>query len=133
MSTPPPPGVRISLNIRVAVNSQISRADQWSRDDIHDYPIFLEYVDDHKFGEGIVADEVEPPPQQPDQVGEGGDPATMTPFSKNLLRGNLCAFIPGYLNQRQYAKISVESVVRFMPGMRVAVAADPSEIAEYQE
>ncbi|CAM9484511.1 unnamed protein product [Scytosiphon promiscuus] len=54
------------------------------------------------------------------------------PFTDDVLRGNLCVFVPGYLHQRSFAEVTVESVLRFMPGVRVAVAADPSEMDDYQ-
>ncbi|CAM9484581.1 unnamed protein product [Scytosiphon promiscuus] len=55
------------------------------------------------------------------------------PFTDDITRGNLCVFVPGYLHQRSFAEVTVESVLHFMPGVRVAIAVDPSEMDDYQQ
>lgn len=47
-------------------------------------------------------------------------------------REHLCAFIPGYPHQRRYVEVTVKSVLLFMPGVRIAIAVEASELEEYQ-
>lgn len=49
----------------------------------------------------------------------------MRPYSKGLVRGDLCAFTTGYFTFLEETKASVRSMFHFMPGMRVRVAVDP--------
>lgn len=49
-----------------------------------------------------------------------------------VLRQRLCAFIPGYPHQRGYAEVTVKSILLFMPGVRISIAVDASELEEYQ-
>eukprot|EP00903_Cladosiphon_okamuranus_P016524 g15245.t1 len=53
------------------------------------------------------------------------------PFTDALRRGQVCVFIPAYAHQRAFAEVTVESILRFMPGVRVAIAVDPSELEDY--
>lgn len=54
------------------------------------------------------------------------------PFTDTIRRGDVCAFIPAYVHQRAFAEATVDSILRLMPGIRVAIAADPSEIEDYR-
>lgn len=52
-------------------------------------------------------------------------PALM-PYTKDLVRGDICAFTTGYFVFLAETAVSVKSIVHFMPGMRVIVATDPA-------
>lgn len=60
------------------------------------------------------------------------DPA-MTPFGKGILRGELCAFVPGYFQFIAETEATVQSVVHFMRGMRIRVAVHPHEFYVYNK
>lgn len=49
-------------------------------------------------------------------------------FSDNLVRGNLCAFIQGYLYFLAEAEVTAKSIAHFMPGMRIVVTAHPAHV-----
>ena len=51
--------------------------------------------------------------------------ASMMPYAKDLVRGDLCAFTTGYFVFIKETEASVRSLNHFMPGMRVRVAVDP--------
>lgn len=53
-------------------------------------------------------------------------------FTKDVTRGQMCAFMPGYAVHLAETTVSVLSVLRFMPGMRVVVSAHPSDFDEYR-
>lgn len=50
--------------------------------------------------------------------------AAERPFTKDLVRGNLCAFIAARADEVEQWEVTVMSIVQFVPGMRVAVAAE---------
>ncbi|CAM9729877.1 unnamed protein product [Scytosiphon promiscuus] len=52
-------------------------------------------------------------------------PAATLPYGKDLVRGDLCAFMTGYFIFLAETEASVRSLAHFMPGMRVRVAVDP--------
>lgn len=52
-------------------------------------------------------------------------------FSHDLVRGDLCAFIGGSADELEQTTITVESIIEFMPGMRVAVAVEPDSFDAY--
>lgn len=60
-------------------------------------------------------------------------PATpdMEPFTKDLVRGNLCAFVSGYHVFLPETLVAVRSVHHFMPGMRMTVATHPGEFSVF--
>ena len=60
------------------------------------------------------------------------DDATILPYVNDLVRGNLCAFIAGDEHDVDQVEVAVKSVLQFLPGMRVAVAADAAGFDEYQ-
>lgn len=71
-----------------------------------------------------------------DGDGDGDDdalpvPAPMMPYSKGLVRGDLCAFTTGYFTFLEETKASVRSLFHFMPGMRVRVAVDPMHFSVF--
>lgn len=57
--------------------------------------------------------------------------ATVLPYVKDLVRGNLCAFIAGSLDEIDQVEVAVMSVLQFLPGMTVAVAADNAAFDAY--
>ena len=58
--------------------------------------------------------------------------ATILPYVNDLVRGNLCAFFAGDQNEVDQVEVAVRSVLQFVPGMRVAVAADDAGFHSYQ-
>lgn len=46
---------------------------------------------------------------------------------------SLCVFVPAYARQLRFVKVSVESVLRFIPGVHVAIAADFEQFEEYKQ
>lgn len=58
--------------------------------------------------------------------------ATRLPFTHDLARGNLCAFVAGRPGDADLTKVTVMSVLSFNPGMRVAVAAEDGGLGEYE-
>ena len=44
------------------------------------------------------------------------------PFTQNVARGELCAFLPGYLEFLAETNVTVNSILEFMPGVRVSIA-----------
>ena len=59
-------------------------------------------------------------------------PATI-PFHDEVVRGELCAFLPGYFQFIAETEVTIRSVVHFMPGMRVVVAVHPTDFPVYQK
>lgn len=57
--------------------------------------------------------------------------ATVLPYVNDLVRGNLCAFMAGSLDEVDRVEVAVMSVLQFLPGMRVAVAADDAAFDAY--
>eukprot|EP00903_Cladosiphon_okamuranus_P005533 g5510.t1 len=51
--------------------------------------------------------------------------ASMMPYTKDLVHGDLCAFTTGYFTFLAETESSVRSIQHFMPGVRVRVAVDP--------
>lgn len=58
--------------------------------------------------------------------------ATILPYVNDLVRGNMCAFIAGDVNEVDQVEVAVKSVLQFLPGMTVAVAADSARFHAYQ-
>lgn len=44
------------------------------------------------------------------------------PYTDDISRGQLCAFVPGYFEYLSETNLTVRSIQRFMPGMKVAIA-----------
>ena len=51
--------------------------------------------------------------------------ASLLPYTKDLVRGEMCAFMTGYFVFLAETEASVRSLQHFMPGVRVRVAVDP--------
>eukprot|EP00752_Nemacystus_decipiens_P001258 g1256.t1 len=58
--------------------------------------------------------------------------AAELPFTDDVARGNMCAFIAGRAGDADLAKVTVMSILTFNPGMRVAVAAEDAGLADYE-
>lgn len=60
------------------------------------------------------------------------DPASPTEspavkFPDDITNENICVFISGYFEFYHETKVSIESVKKFMPGVRVTVASHPMD------
>lgn len=58
--------------------------------------------------------------------------AAELPFTDDLARGNVCAFIAGRAGEADLSKVTVMSILSFNPGMRVAVAAEDAGLGAFQ-
>ena len=54
------------------------------------------------------------------------------PFSGTLVRSNLCAFVAGRPGDLSQVEVTVSSVLQFIPGVRVAVAAMDDSLDAYE-
>eukprot|EP00752_Nemacystus_decipiens_P004759 g4334.t1 len=59
------------------------------------------------------------------------DPAD-EPFVEGIKRGQICAFMTGFSFFIMETKVAVESVLHFMPGMRVAIATQAEEVSVFE-
>lgn len=57
---------------------------------------------------------------------------SLLPFTDTLRRGDVCVFVPAHVSQRAFAEATVDSILRLMPGVRIAIAADTSEMEDYE-
>ena len=57
---------------------------------------------------------------------------TVTPFAEDIVRHEMCAFVPGYFKFIAETEVTVQSILQFMRGMRVVVAVHPTDIFVYQ-
>lgn len=53
-------------------------------------------------------------------------------FTADVKRGEICAFVEGHADRVLQTEVTVQSVLEFVPGVRVAVAAEPDSLAEYE-
>ncbi|CAM9613973.1 unnamed protein product [Ectocarpus fasciculatus] len=58
--------------------------------------------------------------------------AAERPFFQDVKRGNLCAFVGGRVGEEDMWEVTVKSIVQFMPGMRVAIAAGAGGLDAYE-
>lgn len=58
------------------------------------------------------------------------DPAHLE-FAVNVTRGEMCAFVPGYLEFLAETNLTVSSINIFMPGMKIAVLTHPIDFHVY--
>lgn len=58
--------------------------------------------------------------------------AAERPFTQDLKRGNLCGFIAGRVDEADMWEVTAKSILEFVPGMRVAIAAEVEGLAEYE-
>lgn len=59
------------------------------------------------------------------------DPAN-EPYVKGVKRGQICAFMTGFSFFIMETKVAVESVIHFMPGMRIAIATQAEEVSVFE-
>ena len=59
-------------------------------------------------------------------------PPHMEPYIKDVVRGQLCAFMIGYAPFVLETRVAVESIVHFMPGMRIAIAAHFEDVPLFE-
>ncbi|CAN0343563.1 unnamed protein product [Ectocarpus sp. 12 AP-2014] len=58
--------------------------------------------------------------------------AAERPYSQDLKRGNLCAFVGGRVGEEAMWEVTVKSILQFMPGMRLAIAAEADGLGAYK-
>ncbi|CAN0126388.1 unnamed protein product [Ectocarpus sp. 12 AP-2014] len=58
--------------------------------------------------------------------------AAERPFFQDLKRGNLCAFVGGRVGEEAMWEVTVKSILQFMPGLRVAIAAGAKGLDAYE-
>ncbi|CAN0319161.1 unnamed protein product [Ectocarpus sp. 6 AP-2014] len=58
--------------------------------------------------------------------------AAERPFFQDLKYGNLCAFGSGRVDEEAMWEVTVKSILQFMPGMRVAIAAGAKGLDAYE-
>lgn len=76
-----------------------------------------------------------PPPQKSNTnvvsvEGDSDDPAA-TEYIGTTARGHMCAFLRGHSRLLPIMKVSVSSILEFMPGMRIGIATHPTELGEF--
>eukprot|EP00903_Cladosiphon_okamuranus_P008170 g7869.t1 len=54
------------------------------------------------------------------------------PYVKGIKRGQICAFMSGFSFFVMETKVAVESILHFMPGMRIAIATHAEEVSLFQ-
>lgn len=62
---------------------------------------------------------------------DSGDDVAKVVHSGDVLRGDMCSFLRGYFEFLAETKVAVSSILRFMPGMRVAIATLPRDYHVY--
>ncbi|CAM9900724.1 unnamed protein product [Ectocarpus fasciculatus] len=58
--------------------------------------------------------------------------AAERPYFQDLNRGNLCAFVSGRVGEEAMWEVTVKSILQFVPGMRVAIAASVEGLGAYE-
>lgn len=58
--------------------------------------------------------------------------ASEEPFTAGVTRGNICVFLAGGADELEQIDVSVQSVMDFVPGVRVAVAANDESLGAYE-
>ncbi|CBJ28689.1 hypothetical protein Esi_0117_0079 [Ectocarpus siliculosus] len=58
--------------------------------------------------------------------------AAERPYSQDLKRRNLCAFVGGRAGEEAMWDVTVKSILQFVPGMRVAIAAEAEGLDAYE-
>lgn len=53
------------------------------------------------------------------------------PFTHDVARGNLCAFVAGRADEADLCEVTVKSIQHFNPGVRVAVATEDAGLGAY--
>lgn len=58
--------------------------------------------------------------------------ASQRPYSDGLVRGDLCVFIPARAEEISRWEVTVVSILQFVPGVRVAIAAEEDALDAYE-
>lgn len=58
--------------------------------------------------------------------------ASRRPYSDGLVRGDLCVFIPARAEEIARWEVAVVSILQFVPGVRVAIAAEEDALDAYK-
>lgn len=58
--------------------------------------------------------------------------ASQRPYSDGLVRGDLCVFIPARAEEIARWEVTVVSILQFVPGVRVAIAAEEDALDAYE-
>lgn len=57
--------------------------------------------------------------------------AAQLPYTEELVRNNLCAFVSGQAAEVDQVEVTVMSILQFVPGMRVAIATEADGVANF--
>lgn len=95
-------------------------------------PVVEEIVPNPGLEAGANAD-VDRSTESDDDSGEVEAPLTpdMQPYVNDIRRGQLCMFLIGYAPFVSETRVIVESIVHFMPGTRIAIAAHANDFPVY--
>ncbi|CAM9442866.1 unnamed protein product [Ectocarpus sp. 4 AP-2014] len=69
-------------------------------------------------------------PEMLSTIDNHADPSRTTHIGTTT-RGHMCAFLQGYFELLAETRVSVDSILDFMPGMRVAIATHPRDFHAY--
>lgn len=58
--------------------------------------------------------------------------AAQRPYTDELVRDNLCAFISGRAAEVDQVEVTVMSILQFVPGMRVAIATEADGVDVFE-
>eukprot|EP00752_Nemacystus_decipiens_P007288 g6521.t1 len=67
-----------------------------------------------------------------DEVGQFFEEEGKRMFTDDVPRGGLCAFVAGTESQLDQVEVTVTSILEFLPGMRVAIAAEDDAVEAYR-
>lgn len=58
--------------------------------------------------------------------------AAQRPYTEELVRDNLCAFVSGGAAEVDQVEVTVMSILQFVPGMRVAIATEADGVDDFE-
>lgn len=58
--------------------------------------------------------------------------AAKMPFAKGVTRGNMCIFIAAGSDEVEQTDVTIQSILEFVPGMRIALATESDSVDEYR-
>lgn len=76
--------------------------------------------------------EVAPELSERDEVAQFFDEEAKRMFTDQIPRGGLCAFVAGTESEVDQLEVTVTSILEFVPGIRVAIAAEEGSVDAYQ-
>ena len=70
----------------------------------------------------------------PDDGGVDGliEKAALYPYTHDLVRHDLCAFVAGFAHEVAVAEVAVTSILQFVPGVQVVIAAEEASLDAYK-